>query len=68
MPLEMEVVFADGSRERLDYPVDVWRNNEKTFTAGFFTDKTVVEVIVDPDEGFADIDRGNNVWRRAVTQ
>ncbi|HSG46584.1 MAG TPA: M1 family metallopeptidase [Longimicrobiales bacterium] len=68
MPLEMDVVFSDGTRQRLEYPVDVWRNNEKTFIAGFFTDKTVVEVVVDPDEGFADIDRENNVWRRAVTQ
>jgi hypothetical protein len=68
MPLEMDVIFADGTRQRLEYPVDVWRNNEKTFTAGFFTDKTVVEVIVDPDEAFADIDRENNTWRRAVTQ
>ncbi|MDT8340528.1 MAG: M1 family metallopeptidase [Longimicrobiales bacterium] len=68
MPLEMDVVFSDGTRQRLEYPVDVWRNNEKSFTAGFFTDRTVVEVVVDPDEGFADVDRGNNVWRRPVTE
>jgi hypothetical protein len=52
----------------MDFPVDIWRNNELTFTAGFFTDKTVVEVVVDPDEAYADIDRSNNVWRRPVTE
>ena len=68
MPLELEVTFEDGTKQRFDYPVDVWRNNELTFTAGFFTDKVVVEVVVDPDEAYADIDRSNNVWRRPITE
>ena len=68
MPLELEVTFEDGTKERMDFPVDIWRNNELTFTAGFFTDKTVVEVVVDPDEAYADIDRSNNIWRRPVTE
>jgi hypothetical protein len=68
MPLELEVTFEDGTKERMEFPVDIWRNDELTFTAGFFTDKTVVEVVVDPDEAYADIDRSNNVWRRPVTE
>ena len=68
MPLELEVTFEDGTKERMDFPVDIWRNNELTFTAGFFTDKTVVEVVVDPDQAYADIDRSNNIWRRPVTE
>ncbi|MEJ2538503.1 MAG: M1 family metallopeptidase [Gemmatimonadota bacterium] len=67
MPLEIEATFADGTTLRFDLPVDVWRNNELTFTKGFFTDKEVVQVVVDPDESFADIDRSNNSWRRAVS-
>jgi hypothetical protein len=62
MPLEIEATFADGTKIRFDLPADVWRNNELTFTKGFFTDQEVVEIVVDPDESFADIDRGNNVW------
>ena len=46
-------------------PADVWRNNEITFTKGFFSDKKVVKVELDPDEAFADIDRENNVWEAA---
>jgi hypothetical protein len=68
MPLELDVTYEDGTTERMSFPVDIWRNNELTFTAGFFTDKTVVEVVVDPDESYADIDRSNNVWRRPITE
>jgi len=63
MPVELEVVFSDGSTERMNLPVDVWRYNELTFTKGFFSDKALAEVILDPDEAYADIDRSDNVWR-----
>ena len=67
MPLEIEVTYDDGTKERKSFPVDIWRNNELTFTAGFFGDKTVVQIVVDPDEAYADIDRSNNVWTRPIT-
>ena len=67
MPLEIEVTYDDGTKERKSFPVDIWRNNELTFTAGFFGNKTVVEIVVDPDEAYADIDRSNNVWKRPIT-
>ena len=62
MPVEFEVTFEDGSVERIDLPVEVWRYNELTFTKGFFSDQKVVRVVLDPDEAYADIDRSNNVW------
>ncbi len=65
MPLEIEAVYTDGSTERFDLPVDVWRNNELAFTKGFFSDRDLVSITVDPDEAFADIDRENNVWTAA---
>jgi len=68
MPLELEITFDDGTTERRSFPVDIWRNNELTFTAGFFGDKEVVEIVVDPDQAFADIDRSNNVWKRPITE
>jgi len=67
MPLDIRVTFEDGTTRRLDYPVDIWRNNERSFTAGFFTDGVVVEVVVDPEEAYADIDRSNNVWTKPIT-
>ena len=62
MPLEIEVTYEDGTTERIDLPADVWRSNEITYTKGFFTDKDVVKVELDPDASFADIDPDNNVW------
>jgi hypothetical protein len=67
MPLVIEATFADGTATRFEIPVDVWRNNELSFTKGFFVDGEVVEIVVDPDEAFADVDRTNNVWRRPIS-
>jgi hypothetical protein len=62
MPVELEVTYEDGSTERIDLPVDIWRMNETTFTKGFFSSKALARVVLDPDEAFADIDRSDNVW------
>ena len=62
MPVELDVTYEDGSVQRLEMPVDVWRDNELSFTKGFFSDKRVTMVVLDPDERYADIDRSNNEW------
>ena len=62
MPVELEVTYEDGTIDRIDLPVDVWRNNELVFTKGFFSQKEIARVVLDPDEAFADIDRSDNVW------
>ena len=67
LPVEMDVTFADGSVKRVKLPVDVWRRNEKRFVYGFFADQEVTGVVVDPDEGFADVDRTNNTWGKPAT-
>jgi hypothetical protein len=65
MPLDLEIGYDDGTTGRIQIPVDAWRFNEKRYIYGFFTNKTVVRVVVDPDEKFADVDRTNNTWVRA---
>ncbi|MGK7310672.1 MAG: M1 family metallopeptidase [Candidatus Longimicrobiales bacterium M2_2A_002] len=62
MPLEIEATYTDGTTERFDLPADVWRHDELEFTKGFFSDRDLVRVTVDPDEAYADIDRINNTW------
>ena len=62
MPIEFLVTYDDGSTERITVPVEAWRTNERSFTKGFFSNKTVRQVDLDPDEKFADIDRSNNHW------
>ena len=62
MPLHIQVTYDDDSVELFELPADAWRANEKTFTKGFFSDRNVVHVELDPKHAFADIDRENNVW------
>ena len=64
MPIQMDVTFDDGTTQRVKLGVDVWRRNEQSYTYGFFTDKTVTKVVLDPDEVLADINRDNNVWTK----
>lgn len=68
MPIQMDVSFTDGTTERVSLPVDVWRDNERIFTKGFFTDKIVSRVVLDPDEVFADVNRENNTWELPALQ
>jgi hypothetical protein len=60
--VELAVAYEDGTSERIDLPVDVWRSNELRYRNGFFTDKKVIRVELDPDAAYADIDREDNVW------
>ncbi len=62
MPVQLEITYDDGSTEFMDIPVDIWRGNELRFRKGFFADKRVVQVVLDPNEVFADINRDNNTW------
>ncbi len=64
MPVQMEITFDDGSSQKLKLGADVWRRNELTYIYGFFTNKTVAKVVIDPDEVFADVNRDNNVWTK----
>ncbi len=65
LPVQMEITYDDGSTERVKLPADIWRRNELKFQYGVFSDKTIVRVVLDPDEVFADINRDNNVWGKA---
>ena len=62
MPVEIEITYDDGTTERIDLPADVWRSDEVAYTKGFFSDKNVAKVELDPDASFADIDPDDNVW------
>ncbi|MCB0719583.1 MAG: M1 family metallopeptidase [Bacteroidetes bacterium] len=62
LPVQMEVTYDDGSSEMMSMPADIWRTNEKLFRKGFFSDKKVTRVELDPDAVLADINTDNNVW------
>ncbi len=64
MPVEMDITFTDGTTQRVKLPADIWRANEKLFTYGLFTSKEIAQVVLDPDDAFADINRSNNTWKK----
>lgn len=66
LPLHVRIAFADGTSRVVKLPADVWRANERRFVYGFFSDQVVTEIVLDPEEAFADVDRENNTWRQGV--
>lgn len=64
MPVEIDITYSDGTTQRVKLPADIWRANEKVFTYGMFTSKEIAQVVVDPNEVFADVNRSNNSWKK----
>lgn len=61
MPCTIEVKLKNGSKQRMQLPVESWLQN-KTVT---FTIPTITEaesVVIDPDAALPDINRKNNVF------
>src|SRR6056300_639917 len=62
MPLIVEYAYADGSKERITYPVQLWRKNDASVKKIITSDKELVGVTVDPDNETADVNTENNSW------
>jgi aminopeptidase N len=62
MPLIVEYTYADGTKEEVRYPVEIWRKNDASVKRVFSSDKELVGITVDPKLETADIDTSNNSW------
>lgn len=62
MPLIVEYKYKDGTSERINYPAQIWRKNDKEVTRVLATNKELESIVVDPDMETADIDTSNNFW------
>ena len=62
MPLIVEYSYADGTKERIKYPAQVWRKNDKEVKKVVVTDRDIIGIKLDPDEETADINPSNNSW------
>jgi len=62
MPLIVEYTYADGTKEEVRYPVEIWRKNDASVKRVFSSDKELVGIAVDPKLETADIDTSNNSW------
>jgi hypothetical protein len=64
MPIIVQFTFDDGTVETVKIPAEVWRQNNRTVTWQYVTNKTVTAVMVDPMQQTADADLANNGWPR----
>jgi hypothetical protein len=62
MPIVVEFEYEDGTKERKQYPVEIWRNNDAEVTKVFPSSKAITKITIDPDEQTADVDLTNNSW------
>lgn len=62
MPLIVEYSYADGSRETITYPPEIWRKNDEAVKRVLASQKELVGVLIDPGAETADIDLSNNAW------
>ena len=62
MPIIVEYNYADGSTERVKYPVQVWRKNDDSVRKLLTSDKELIGVTIDPDAETADVNLNNNAW------
>jgi hypothetical protein len=60
-PVEIEVVYEGGEKERVKLPVEVWQRGGK-FELGMNSTKIITQVNVDPDHKLPDVKGGNNTW------
>ena len=62
MPLIVEYSYADGTKERITYPPEIWRKNDAEVKRVIASEKELTGIIVDPQAETADIDTTNNAW------
>jgi hypothetical protein len=66
MPIIVEFEYEDGTRERKQYPAEIWRKNDGEVTKVFPSSKAINKITVDPDEETADVDLSNNSWPKTT--
>lgn len=62
MPIIIDLVYIDGSKETKRIPAEIWKFGSDKVTKAFATEKPVKEVILDPYLETADTDRNDNYY------
>lgn len=68
MPVPLEITRKDHSTQRLTVPVAVWLKGAVRDTLSVGGSSPVESVVIDPDEWFPDLNRGNNRWGAAAVR
>ena len=64
MPVDLELTGADGKKERMHLPVEVWFGGPRYELV--LRGKRIAAVAIDPEKGFPDVLRDNNAWSRGA--
>ncbi len=68
MPIILQLELADGSRQVLRIPAEIWRHNSREVSKLVITTQAVKSFTLDPHRETADVDLTNNCFpRRVVT-
>ncbi len=62
MPIIVELEYADGTKEKITYPAQIWMRNDNEVKKVFRTSQEIKSIKIDPDLETADIDTSNNSW------
>ncbi len=66
MPILLQLEYADGKKELMHIPAEIWRRAPKAVSKLVVTDKELVQVTVDPKWETADVDMENNHYPRKI--
>ncbi|RUO42348.1 aminopeptidase [Pseudidiomarina aestuarii] len=66
MPILLEWTYADGTKDSMHIPAEIWRRNAKNVSKLIVTDKEVTDFAVDPQWETADVDIVNNYYPRRI--
>ena len=61
MPVTIEILLKDGSKQRVHLPAETWLMNH-IYTLPLKINQSPVTVTLDPDAMLPDTNRSNNVW------
>ncbi|MEO6037538.1 MAG: M1 family aminopeptidase, partial [Saprospiraceae bacterium] len=61
LPVEVEITYADQTKERRQLPVEVWQRGAQ-WTLHLNSTKPIIKVVTDPDHVLPDINAGNDGW------
>lgn len=63
-PIVIEWTYKDGSKELETIPAEVWRSNENEIKKTFVKTKEVANIVIDPSEQTADVNKDDNAFPR----
>ena len=66
MPIILEMEYADGSKEEMRLPAEIWRRNAIEVKKLIVSKSELVSVVIDPMQETADADIENNYYPRRI--